>query len=134
MDELLSELQTVLEQQGWQTKRLGGVLTAEKAIVRARWWLGSRCLTHRLRLQADAGQRLLSYWETAVESSRGLAPPLLSGSRQAQQGWRFDETRRDAGIGSGQLEYGRLREEMEQACRRAGWSFRPLPGGGAGSP
>ncbi|WP_126463505.1 hypothetical protein [Sulfuritortus calidifontis] len=128
MTNLLSELESALKQQGWQTSRAGGLLMAEKEVIQSRWLLGSRRVRHRLRLEADSSRRELTLVEQAVECSVGLVPPFSSLSSHVQRGWRFNEARQDAGVGGGSLDYGGPREWAERACRQAGWSFRSLPG------
>lgn len=109
---------------GWVTRQKGDVLEAEKEVILAKWFLGSRRVKHSLQLKLDRAAKELTLKETAMESTRGMAPPTFSVTTTKQQGAKVTETRTDAGFGGGTLNYGEPRQWIEQECLQAGWTFK----------
>lgn len=90
----------------------------------AKWFLGGRKLTYKFSARLDEGARQLRFRESATESSWGIPPPTLTVEKSSQHGAHVSTSRTDTGIGGGgTLDYGRLRDAVEQAVRAAGWQF-----------
>ncbi len=97
-----------------------GTLTA----IKAKWILGGRKVTSHFTCVLDPAKHEARFRESAVESSWGLPPPTLTVQTTSQYGTRVKETRTDKGVGGGgRLEFGKLRESVEQAVKDAGWDF-----------
>lgn len=124
MPDLAQCLTEKLEASGWTTLLGGDVLAAEKVVILAKWFLGSRRVRHRLQIRLDTQKRQLILTETATETAIGLPPPSFSRTVTKQQGMEVSEDRADSGIGGGgTLHYGEIRAWIEQECARAGWTF-----------
>ncbi len=75
---------------------------------------------HNFTCTLDPASHEAHFRESAVESTWGVPPPTFTVQATSQYGARVKETRVDKGLGgSGILEFGKFREEVEQA----GWEF-----------
>ncbi len=64
-----------------------------------------------------------------VERSWGIPPPTLTVETTTTSGWKRNEKRTDVSVGGGgSLDYGQVRQAVEQAAVAAGWNFH-LEGG-----
>ena len=92
--------------------------------ISAKWLLGGRQVVHAFRATLDPDSREVRFRESAAESSWGLPPPTFKVVRTGQRGAWVTQQRTDTSVGGGgQLDYGRFREEVEQAVQEAGWKF-----------
>jgi hypothetical protein len=93
--------------------------------ILSKWFLGGRKVAYRMTCTADEASRSVRFREAAVESSWGLPPPTLSVERTTQRGTRVSASRTDRspGGGGGHLDYGGLRDALEQAVGANGWQF-----------
>lgn len=125
MSDLVQTLIQKLMASGWQTRQKGDTVEAEKEVILAKWFLGSRKVKHKLRLGFDPAAKLLTLRETATEVSIGIPPLTFSVTTTSQKGARVTETRTDRGPGGGgTLTYGEPRQWIEQECSGAGWAFK----------
>lgn len=99
-------------------------VAGEFSTIRSKWMLGGRKVVYKFSCQLDAVCRDVRFREASVESSWGMPPPTLTVETTSQRGTRVSETRTDKSVGGGgTLDYGRLRDAMEQAVGDAGWRF-----------
>lgn len=92
--------------------------------IKAKWFLGGRKVSYRMACSVDEPSRTVRFREAAIESSWGIPPPTLTVERTTQHGTRVSESRTDRGVGGGgHLDYGGLREALEQTARAGGWQF-----------
>ena len=99
-------------------------LSGTQEAIKAKWFLGGRKVVYRMSCDVDAASRAIRFRESAVESSWGIPPPTLTVETTSQRGTRVSESRTDRGPGGGgTLEYGSLRQAIEQAVRDNGWQF-----------
>lgn len=125
MSDLAQSIAQKLMASGWQTRQKGETLEAEKEVILAKWFLGSRKVKHKLRLGFDTTAKLLTLRETATEVSIGIPPLTFSVTTTKQQGARVTETRTDIGPGGGgTLAYGDPRQWIEKECVGSGWTFK----------
>ncbi len=97
-----------------------GTLTA----IKAKWFLGGRKVTSNFSCTLDPASHEAHFRESAVESSWGLPPPTFTVQTTTQYGSRVNQTRVDKGAGGGgRLEFGKFREDVEQAVKAADWEF-----------
>lgn len=97
-----------------------GTLTA----INAKWFLGERKVTSNFTCSLDPGSHEAHFRESAIVSSWGLPPPTFTVQTTSQYGARVKATRVDKSVGGGGiLEFGKFREEVEQAVKDAGWEF-----------
>ena len=97
-----------------------GTLTA----IKAKWFLGGRKVTSNFTCSLDPASHEAHFRESAVESTWGMPPPTLTVQTTSQYGTRVNATRVDKSVGGGGiLEFGKFREEVEQAVKDAGWEF-----------
>lgn len=101
-------------------RKLSGV----QEVIRAKWFFGGRKVVYRLACDVDEASHAVHFRESAVESSWGVPPPTLTVEKTSQRGTRVSESRTDRGVGgAGQLDYGSVRDAIEQAVRDGGWQF-----------
>jgi hypothetical protein len=97
-----------------------GTLTA----IKAKWFLGGRKVTSNFTCTLDPASHEAHFRESAVESTWGMPPPTFTVQTTSQYGARVNTTRVDKSVGGGGiLEFGKFREEVEQAVKDAGWEF-----------
>lgn len=123
--DLLSKLSAVTTANAGTTlKATNGTITGTLTAIKSKWLLGGRKVTSNFRCTLDPANHEAHFWESAVESSWGLPPPTFTVETTSHFGSRVSTTRTDAGVGGGgKLEFGKFREELEQAVRDAGWKF-----------
>lgn len=108
------------EQQG-----CGGELEA----IRAKWWFGGRKVAYHMSCRLTESDHTVHFREAAVERSWGIPPPTLTVETTTTSGWKRNEKRTDVSVGGGgSLNYGQVRNALEQATASAGWNFH-LEGG-----
>lgn len=123
--ELLARLSSIASHHGGIASMpdectVAGTLTA----IKAKWFLGGRKVTSNFTCTLDTASHEAHFRESAVESSWGMPPPSLTVQTTSQYGTRVNATRVDKGVGGGgRLEFGKFREEVEQAVKDAGWEF-----------
>jgi hypothetical protein len=123
--ELLARLTSIASSHGGTSSMpddhtVMGMLT----VIKAKWFLGGRKVTSNFTCTLDPATHEARFRESAVESSWGLPPPTFTVQTTTQYGARVNQTRVDKGIGGGgKLEFGKFREEVEQAVKDAGWGF-----------
>ena len=101
-----------------------GTITGTLTAIKAKWILGGRKVTSNFRCTLDPATHEAHFRESAMESSWGLPPPTFTVETTSQFGSRVNTTRKDAGVGGGgRLEFGKFREDFEQAVQNAGWKF-----------
>lgn len=102
----------------------GGTISGQQDAIAAKWFLGGRRVTYKFSITLDEGTQQARFREASSESSWGIPPPAFTVEKSSQRGTRVSQSRTDTGVGGGgTLEYGRLRESVEQAVRDGGWQF-----------
>ena len=97
--------------------------------IGAKWWFGGRKVTYRMSCRLTEADRTVHFREAAVERSWGIPPPTLTVETTTISGWKRNENRTDVSVGGGgSLNYGQVRNVLEQATAAAGWNFH-LDGG-----
>lgn len=97
--------------------------------IGAKWWFGGRKITYRMSCRLTESDRTVHFREAAVERSWGIPPPTLTVETTTTSGWKRNEKRTDVSVGGGgSLNYGQVRNALEQATAAAGWNFH-LEGG-----
>jgi hypothetical protein len=97
--------------------------------IRAKWWFGGRKVAYRMSCRLTEADHTVHFREAALESSWGIPPPTLTVQTTRTSGWTRNEKRTDVSIGGGgTLNYGEVRQAVEQAAVAAGWTFH-LEGG-----
>lgn len=99
-------------------------ITGQFDAILAKWFLGSRKVTYRFRCMIDADARRVTFRESSSEVVWGMPPPSFTVERTGQSGSRVTTVRTDLSAGGGgKLEYGMLREAVDAAVQKAGWTF-----------
>ena len=102
----------------------GNAISGQHDAILAKWFLGGRKVAYRFSVQLDEAIPQARFREMSSESSWGIPPPTFTVAKTTQRGTRVSESRTDKAVGGGgTLEYGRLREQIEQAVRDGGWQF-----------
>jgi len=123
--ELLARLSSIASSHGGTASMpndhtVKGPLTA----IKAKWLLGGRKVTSNFTCTLDTASHEARFRESAIESTWGLPPPTFTVQTTSQYGSRVNTTRVDKSVGGGGiLEFGKFREEVEQAVKDAGWEF-----------
>jgi hypothetical protein len=113
-DELLTALKRAARDHGMHCHPVDlESLRAELESTRARWILGGRKVTYYLSCRLDEPSRTMRFRETVAEETWGLPMPLLWGEEQKET----------VMTDIGPIEYHRIRHQIEQVVRTAGWSF-----------
>jgi hypothetical protein len=103
--------------------------SGEVESIRAKWWLGGRKVSYRMSCRLTESDHTVHFREAAVERSWGIPPPTLTVETTSTSGWKRNEKRADVSVGGGgTLNYGQVRNALEQAVAAAGWNFH-LEGG-----
>ena len=103
--------------------------SGEVEAIGAKWWFGGRKVTYRMSCRLTEADRTVHFREAAVERSWGIPPPTLTVETTTISGWKRNEKRTDVSVGGGgSLNYGQVRNVLEQATAAAGWNFH-LEGG-----
>ena len=104
-------------------------LTGEAQPIRSKWLIGARTVTYRMSCGLSEPDHTVQFREAVTESSWGLPPPTASAGKIKVSGSRLSGGRTDASTGGGgSIDYGRVRDCVEQAATAAGWKFH-LQGG-----
>jgi hypothetical protein len=122
---LLVQLQRFAEEFGLTPIREAGPdLRAEAQVIRAGWWLGQNRVRYRMSCRLDEAARTVHFREVVIESSWGLPPPTWISERTTIKGTqRFGSLTYRSPVGGGRVDYERVRGEIEQIVREAGWQF-----------
>ncbi len=103
--------------------------SGEVEAIRAKWWFGGRKVGYRMSCRLTESDHTVHFREAAVERSWGIPPPTLTVETTTTSGWKRNEKRSDVSArGGGSLNYGLVRNALEQAAAAAGWNFH-LEGG-----
>lgn len=103
--------------------------SGEVESIRAKWWFGGRKVTYHMSCRLTEADRTVHFREAAVERSWGIPPPTMTVETTSTSGWKRNEQRTDVSVGGGgSLNYGQVRQALEQATASAGWNFH-LEGG-----
>jgi hypothetical protein len=123
--ELLSRLSAIATaNNGTAVTATDGTITGTLTAIKAKWFLGGRKVTSNFTCTLDTASHEAHFRESAVESTWGMPPPTLTVQTTSQYGTRVNATRVDKSVGGGGiLEFGKFREEVEQAVKDAGWEF-----------
>lgn len=109
---------------GLTVKGDDGRLEGEVESIRAKWFLGKRTVRYRMSCSLDEATRTVTFHESLVERTIGMAPPTFSVEKTTQKGSRVGIERKDMSIGGGgAVSYGSVREEVERIATAAGWKF-----------
>jgi hypothetical protein len=101
----------------------------EGEFIRAKWWLGGRKVSYHMSCRLTESDHTIHFRESSVERSWGIPPPTLTVNSTTISGWKRNEKRSDVSVGGGgSLNYGEVRDALEQAATAAGWKF-DLEGG-----
>lgn len=125
MSDLAARLASIADAHGVKvTSNDDRTLKGTQEAIRAKWILGGRKVVYRFSCRAEASTHEVRFRESVAESSWGVPPPTLTVEKTRQIGTRVSQARTDTGAGGGgTLDYGRLRDAVEQAVRDAGWQF-----------
>lgn len=105
--------------------------SGELEAIQAKWWFGGRKVAYRMSCRLTEADHTVHFREAAIERSWGIPPPTLTVQTTRTSGWKLDEKRTDVSVGGGgSLNYGQVRQAVEQASVAAGWNFQ-LEGGRA---
>ena len=127
--DLLAALRTRFAALGVTVREDGDGLSGEAKAILSKWWLGGRTVTYRMLCRFSDVEHALLFREAVAEKSWGLPPPTASVDRQTVAGWRLSGERTDRTPGGGgTINYGRVRQSVEQETTAAGWKFK-LEGG-----
>ena len=123
--DLLARIAAVVNEAGGSVKSSNGSLVeGSVTAITSKWFLGGRKVTNNFRCSLDPDLSQVRYRESAIETSWGLPPPTLKVETTIQYGTRVRQTRSDTSLGGGgRLEFGKFREQIEQAARDFGWGF-----------
>jgi hypothetical protein len=123
--QLLARLTSIASSHGGTSSMLDDhTVTGTLTAIKAKWLLGERKVTNNFTCTLDPANHEAHFRESAVESTWGMPPPTFTVQTTSQYGARVKETRVDKGVGGGgRLEFGKFREEVEQAVKDAGWEF-----------
>jgi hypothetical protein len=123
--ELLSRLSAIATaHNGTALTATDGAITGTLTAIKAKWLLGGRKVMSNFRCTLDPAKHEAHFRESAVESSWGLPPPTFTVQTTSQYGSRLKETRVEKSVGGGgKLEFGKFRDDFEQAVKDAGWKF-----------
>lgn len=103
--------------------------SGELEAIRAKWWFGGRKVAYRMSCRLTEADHTVHFREAAIERSWGIPPPTLTVETTSTSGWKRNEKRSDVSVGGGgSLNYGQVRQAVEQASVAAGWNFQ-LEGG-----
>lgn len=103
--------------------------SGEVESIRAKWWFGGRKVAYRMSCRLTETDRTVHFREAAVERSWGIPPPGMTVETTSTSGWKRNEQRTDVSVGGGgSLDYGQVRNALEQTAVAAGWNFH-LEGG-----
>lgn len=110
-DELLEVLKRTAREHGMHCREVDHEgLRADLETTISRWIFGGRMVTYYLGCRLDESTRTMRFREAVTEETWGIPLPFL--------------TRAEAGPGGGgPIEYHRIRHEIEQVARKAGWTF-----------
>ncbi len=99
-------------------------LTGEAENIRAKWWLGGRKVTYRMSCRLTDADHTLHFREAVSERSWGIPPPTVAVEATTLSGGRLSGKRQDISVGGGGLvDYGRIREIVENTAVASGWIF-----------
>ena len=123
--ELLARIAAIVNEAGGSVKSSNGSLVeGSVTAITSKWFLGGRKVTNNFRCSLDPESSQVRYWESAAETSWGFPPPTLKVETTSQYGTRVKQTRTDTSLGGGgRLEFGKFREQIEQAAQEIGWGF-----------
>lgn len=98
--------------------------SGEVESIRAKWWFGGRKVAYRMSCRLTETDHTVHFREAAVERSWGIPPPSMTVETISTSGWKRNEQRTDISVGGGgSLDYGQVRNALEQAAVAAGWNF-----------
>ena len=131
MANLLSETDLVAQLEK-RSADLGLVLQADAAhgfrgeaeSIKAKWWLGGRKVAYRMSCRLTEADHTVHFREMVIEKNWGIPPPTLTVESTSVSGWKRSGERHDVSLGGGgTLDYGKVRNAVEQASADAGWKF-----------
>ena len=129
MDDIKTQLKSVLVAAGLTVTESDGTLLAAGERVAAKWWFGGRKVTYRASCRLSEAERIVHFREAVVERSWGIPPPTLTVETTTTSGWKRSGTRTDISLpGGGDVDYARVREAIEKGVAATGWTFH-LEGG-----
>lgn len=128
--ELLADLKAQTAALGLRVRDEGGDrLSGEMEAIRAEWFLGSRKVAYRMSCRLAEAERAVHFREAISEKTWGMPPPTFTVEKTVVKGWKLSGERTDRALGGGgTLDYGRVREALQQTVTGAGWQFH-LEGG-----
>ena len=128
--DLLAELKRKSESFGLSIRdEADGGCSGEVESIRSKWWFGGRKVAYRMSCRLTEADHTVHFREAAVERNWGIPPPTMTVETTSVSGWKRNEQRTDVSVGGGGvLDYGRLRNTLEQAAVAGGWKFH-LEGG-----
>lgn len=126
-DELLAVLKTTAKEHGMHCKPVDHEgLRADLETTNARWIFGGRKVTYHLGCRLEEATRTMRYREAVTEETWGIPAPFFWMEKTTTKGGATAVTRTEHGPGAGgggPIEYHRIRLDIEQASRKAGWTF-----------
>jgi hypothetical protein len=103
--------------------------SGEIEAIQAKWWFGGRKVAYQMSCRLTESDHTVHFREAAVERSWGIPPPTLTVETTTTSGRKRDDKRTDVSAGGGgSLNYGQVRNALEQAAAAGGWNFH-LEGG-----
>jgi hypothetical protein len=123
--DLLDGLKSKAAALGLSVDEKGGNRLAGKVkAIRAKWLLGARTVTYRMSCRLDEADHTVHFREAVSEFNWGMPPPTFSAEWTTIKFWERSGKRTDRSVGGGgTIDYGRVREELEQTVSVAGWQF-----------
>lgn len=105
-------------------------LRGEVESILAKWFLGSRKVVYRMTCRAAEPEHTVLFREAVIEKSWGMPPPTFTREKTTVAGWKRSGARTDVAVGGGggTVDYGGVRNALQQAVTEAGWQFH-LEGG-----
>lgn len=100
-------------------------LAGDAERIGAKWWFGGRKVAFKTSCRLTEADRTVHFRDAVIERSWGIPPPTLTVETTTTSGWKRSGGRKDVSLGGegGTVDYGRVRDAVEQAVKAAGWTF-----------
>lgn len=124
-DELLTVLKSTAKEHGMHCRPIDHEgLRADLETTYARWIFGGRKVTYHFGCRLEEATHTTRYREAVTDETWGIPAPFFWVEKTTTRGGEVSGTRTEGGPGGGgPIEYHRIRLDIEQAARKAGWAF-----------
>ncbi len=124
-DELLTVLKSTAKEHGMHCRPIDHEgLRADLETTYARWIFGGRKVTYHFGCRLEEATHTTRYREAVTDETWGIPAPFFWVEKTTTRGGEVSGTRTECGPGGGgPIEYHRIRLDIEQAARKAGWAF-----------